>query len=199
MPQSVVDSIRLSFGRRSTNNLTQLAQRIEEVRNAYLGLDEDSVPPEFSAEMLELQYHLESYHSLLDQFFLMSGVPPSSFGIGIGRGESGIAREKGQDAASSRARAYRRDLTQCLRELCVGAGMPDEDVAFTWIGTPFESESARADRAMMLFEKGIIDCNEARLMMGFTETEDDPNQAEMNQQEMNNGNQSGISVPQRSS
>ena len=36
---------------------------------------------------------------LLDNFYILAGIPPTSYGINIGRGESGVARERTTDRA----------------------------------------------------------------------------------------------------
>lgn len=192
IPPSLLTYLRAAGNDRTPKTITELGRAIESVVNPYAptGERQDESPPVFSAELLDLVHHLAVYNTNLDLFFLISGVPPNAFGIGVGKNESGVSREMGQNAAGSRARAYRRDLSQCLPELCVAAGMPDMPVAFSWVGTPFESETDRSTRIMELFKAGIVDRNEARSMMGLTEAEDD-------EEMMQDGNPGDIPISER--
>ena len=105
---------------------------------------------------------------MLDLFFIASGLPPSSFGIGIGRGESGFARERAQDAASSRARAYRRDLAECLPILVRAAGIPGNGkVSFNWSAPPFQDRSKRQQELLALEAQGIITKEQVASALGW--------------------------------
>ena len=132
-----------------------------------------AVPPSTWAEVLDLSDIKETLRGLKDMFFLSSGVTPSSFGIGVGRGESGIAREKAQDAAIARASAYRRDLQNCLPELCKAAGAPMRaDINFNWVSPPFFDRSHRQQELLSLLGAGVIDAEEVRSALGWDKREE---------------------------
>lgn len=167
MPVSVANEIRNSLtmaGRQAT--LTQITNLWEDLIRPVVGLVEDDMKPESQRDVLDLSATFESFRSQLDLFFMASGVPPSSFGIGIGRGESGVAREKAEDAAAARARAYRRDLMECLPRMARAMGSTEE-LSFQWITSPFEKASEKLEEIMTLLAAGIISVEEARSALGW--------------------------------
>ena len=95
-------------------------------------------------------------------------MPVSSFGIGIGRGESGYAREKAQDASSSRIRAYRRDTADCFPGLCRAAGAPKAGMlSFNWATQPFVDKSVAQEWLLRLYQAGVITLDELREGLGY--------------------------------
>ena len=168
-PAGVIDNVRqavLSLGMTATPE--ELSARLNNIVRPILTLGaNDEEPPMLSNELIELSGHFEALRTQLDLFFLGSGLPPSSFGIGVGRGESGIAREKAQDAASARVRAYRRDLAECLPNLAVNAGAPQEPLSFNWSAPPFEDRSKRQQEILALLTANVIDTEEARSALGW--------------------------------
>lgn len=147
--------------------LQQVAQAFDKLVRPRMGIDNEEEPPMGSAETLELVTQFEALRSYQDYFYLGSGLPPASYGIGVGRGESGIARERAQDAAATRIRAFRRDLSECLPNLVAGAGMPAADISFNWITSPFEDRSKKQEEVIALKNAGIINERQAAEMMGI--------------------------------
>ena len=129
---------------------------------------EDMDPPQAASDDLMTDASFEELRTLLDMFFMISGLPPSSFGIGIGRGESGVARERAQDAASARIRAYRNDLAECLPRLVAAAGMPGS-VSFNWSAPPFQDRSARQNELLQLLAAGVLTAEEVRAASGWAD------------------------------
>ena len=154
LPSGVADAVRTTLagtGQNARVSLQEMTKHIEGLVNPIISMRPDDAPPDFSAEVLDIAPHLEMFQYDLDQFYILAGLPPTSYGIGVGKGESGIAREKAQDAAASRARAYRRDLQGCLPELCAGAGMPAtrSSVSWSWVGVRLKTK-ARGQSARWL-------------------------------------------------
>ena len=145
------------------------------VRPVILLQGEDIAPiNEVNAPQLESVF--TAVRTLLDIFFMTSGIPPSSFGIGIGRGESGYAREKAQDAASANARAYRRDLTQGLPTLVKAAGFPQSgEVSFNWSAPPFQDRTSRQQELLSLLNAGVITKEEVRKALNWGEMPQEEN------------------------
>ena len=159
VPASVAAAMRLSLPRQERESATglDLRSKIEGKIRPMIALDAATgeEPFDFPEQGIDLSYAFEFYRSMWDSFFITAGVPPSSYGIGVGRGESGYAREKAQDAASSRARAYRRDLTDCLPQLSIAAGCPamPKDLGFTWIAPPFKDRGQTEESVLMQLER----------------------------------------------
>lgn len=169
IPANVYENIRLSLqdAVKVAPSLAQISAEFNKVVRPSISIDPESEPPMGSAEVLELTGHFESLRTKLDLFFLGSGLPPSSFGIGVGRGESGIAREKAQDAASSRVRAFRGDVSECLPRLAVAAGMPDSEVSFNWVTPPFEDRSKRQEELLNLLNAGVLNAEQVAIALGW--------------------------------
>lgn len=98
--------------------------------------------------------------------YLVAGVPATSFGIGIGEGESGYARERAQDRASARCRAYRSDLQSHLPTILRGMGAPDGKISFSWTTNPFEDKRAKFDELARELQLGAITVDEFRADRG---------------------------------
>ena len=172
LPSSVAENMRQTLMAvspdRSIVTARDIKAELESTVRPVVALDtSEEDPPMTASDVLELTGIFEEFRTLADLFFLGSGLPPSSFGIGIGRGESGVARERAQDAASSRARAYRRDLAECLPQLALAAGMPQAEVTFNWSAGPFEDRKARQQELLELKKEGIIDAAEVRAALGW--------------------------------
>ena len=175
----VIATAERGAGREPPMDFRSITEMLEATANPVIAVGSGDVPPESPRDDLMLDYYFEAARTNLDLFWLLGGLTPSSFGIGVGRGESGVAREKAQDAAVSRARAYRRDLAECLPELCAGAGMPmveGSNVSFGWTSSPFENQQSRTENLVMLHREGIITREDARSWLGFTDM-DNPDDA----------------------
>ena len=128
----------------------------------------DHQPPTMKEE-IDLSDMRETWRSQLDLFFMASGIPPSSFGIGVGRGESGYAREKAEDASAARARAYRRDLEECLPRIARAiSGQPSLDIVFQWSSSPFQNVAEESERLLALNAQGILTATEVRNLLGYS-------------------------------
>ena len=117
--------------------------------------------------LLDLSAVDNGFANNLNLFWMGAELPPSSYGIGVGKGESGYAREKAQDAASTSIREYRRELAICLGRLVVAAGCPDSKVTFNWVTPPFQDQAKTLEELVLMIDKGIIDPDEARTKLGF--------------------------------
>lgn len=155
----------LERNNRPTNARAVRDEIMKQVR-PLIALDAEDVPPAGSNEELETSGLFEELRFLFDLYYIASGLPPSSFGIGIGRGESGIARETAQTGATSRASAYRRDLQRCLPELAVAAGMPGKAM-FNWTTPPFMTRSQRQADIIQLLNARIITPEQAANALGW--------------------------------
>ena len=172
VPMQIMDALRqelpqpgatMSAAMAAFNNLTRPAIGIsgmDDMKVGYGDLQED-----FDSRS---DYIL----TLWDSYFLSSGLPPSSFGIGIGRNASGLAREKAQDAASARVEAYRRDLAECLPTIIRGMGAPEGEITFNWSSPPFQTREGRVEEILSLYDRKLITPNEARLALGWQESDE---------------------------
>lgn len=122
---------------------------------------------------------------LADSIYLVSGIPPATFGIGIGRNESGAAREKAQDRASAKIRTFRNDLRQCIPILLRGLKAPDGDLQIAWLTAPFQTRQDKINEAIRLMQTGLITKATAQRMLGLAEedTADAPQTDENQEQE----------------
>lgn len=154
---------------------TQVMEFVRNLRLPIVGVDVKSgeESPINPWPVLELNHDFQMLETLTDWFFILSGVPPSSYGIGVGRGESGYAREKAEDASGARVRTVRRDLSDCLPELCAAAGMPTRgsEVSFSWVAPPFQDRSQRQQELLALLAAGVLDVNEVRTALGYQQAE----------------------------
>lgn len=107
---------------------------------------------------------------LAELFTMISRVTPSSYGYGIGRGESGAAREKAQDAAGIAVRRVRRQLARAQRLICVALG---REVSWTWDTPPFQSKEMRQMQAREDYNAGFITADEVRAVNGYAPLSDE--------------------------
>ena len=116
----------------------------------------------------------EIYQSMLQlsqTYYLISGLPPTAYGIDIGRGESGFAREKSEDRAAIRARNVRDDIARVLPIVIRGMGAPDGELSASWRSSPFESRDSREARVIKYLQAGLITVQQAQQMLGLEVTE----------------------------
>ena len=145
-----------------------LKAEIDSMVRPVIAMGFEDQPPVESMESIDIPARLAYHDGLYDQLYIAAGLPPSSFGIGIGRGESGYAREKAQDAASARIRAYRRDMVECLPLLVRGAGAPAAGkLSFNFATPPFQTRESQLDYALRLLQAGAITKDEVRTMLGW--------------------------------
>lgn len=107
---------------------------------------------------------------LAQTYYLLSGLPPTSFGIDIGKGESGFAREKSEDRAAIRARNVRDDMAKALPLIIKGMGAPDGELSVSWRSSPFESRIDREARVEKYLALGLITVAQAQQMLGLDVT-----------------------------
>lgn len=135
---------------------------------------------------LDLTPQFQQFNTLLDIFWLNSGLPPSSFGIGVGRNESGIAKEMGQTGAGVRIGSYRIDLADCLKQTVIAAGLPNpEGLSFTFITSPFQNRAERAEELLKQLSAGVLAVSEVRTALGYSSEKpsDETQQAEPQEEE----------------
>lgn len=167
LPAGVSDNVRESLSREDRpTSIRAIRDEIMTQVRPLVSLGDGDEPPIGSNEELETAGIFEELRVLFDLYYIASGLPPSSFGIGVGRGESGIARETAQTAASSRASAYRRDLMRCLVDLVKGAGMPGE-ARFNWITPPFQTRSQRQTEIIQLVQARLITAEQGANALGW--------------------------------
>ena len=104
---------------------------------------------------------------LVEAIWLSAGIPPSSFGIGVGRGESGAAREKTEHRAKARVQRFRRDLQIAIPAILRGMGCPDGDITATWLYPPFEDVSTQLPVVLQMLNAGLVDVPTAQAMLGL--------------------------------
>ena len=167
IPVTVLDGIRDSHPDPAAMNPTAIMKAFNELIRPAIGLMQDAEPPMESVYNEDFQSREIYLGRLWEAFFLGSGLPPSSFGIGVSVNESGYAREKAQDAASARIRAFRQDLTECLPQLVKGMGAPEGEVTFSWAAPPFQNRSQHVEEILGLFDRQLISPAEARRELGW--------------------------------
>ena len=181
---------------RDTITMDSMTPTATAVREALRGMLRPVVPiseEDFRMDEREAPEQTAAFEALrmnLDLFFMGASLPPSSFGIGIGRGESGFAREKAQDAATARVRTVREQVSECLPRLAYGAGCPSRGaLTFGWTSPPFQDRAKHAEEVRLNLAAGIIDRNEARNELGLAPVEEteEPGQTEDRPQEESNG------------
>lgn len=123
---------------------------------------------DFPSIMDDIIYYAQNY-------YLISGTPPTAFGIDLGKGESGLARERAEDRAAIRIRNFRDDLIKVLPIIIRGMGAPDGEVTVSWRTDPFQTAMGRED-IIRLYTAGLIDRPTAQEMLSLQvmETEEAP-------------------------
>ena len=153
----------------SEEGLRAIRRQFQDIYRPIVALDPNQDMA--SGELREPQNLTDRQQQLLtlaDLFFIQMRLTPSSFGIGIGRGESGVAREKAQDASGILVRRYRRQLASILAPLVDLMGIPGgrQGLQFTWSIPPFQSREAREEQVRGDYQAGLLTLNEARQEMG---------------------------------
>ena len=172
LPSSSIDAIATAAGVSPGSPAGQRAimRMLNEELLPILSADKDDVSVGmgelFDAPQQDDRRALNEYGG--DIFAMASGLTPSSFGIGIGRGESGVAREKAQDAAGAKIRRYRRQIESFMPDMARAMGMNEsaEGIKFSWIVPPFQTLEAREEQIRADFQAGLLTANEAREEMG---------------------------------
>lgn len=144
---------------------------------------------DFAAEQAGLEY-------LAQLGYIITGLPITSWGVNIGAGESGFAREKAQDRAGARIRSLRQELSRCLPVLVRGMGAPEGEVTFSWNTSPFEDRTAKTQELLNLLGAGVMTREEVRNAIGLDEIDEeeependnDDSDVETSEEEDNNEN-----------
>lgn len=139
---------------------------------------------------------------IINYIHLTSRVPPIIFGLDIGKGESGAAREKLLQGPDGIIRRVRREIENVLNEVFDAMGAPEGDTKIKWVADPFANVEARETLWLNRFDTGALEKNELRTeawdmepLEKFDEEEIPNEESENNQQErinnfmedMNNG------------
>ena len=166
LPQSILANNAPGDTRTNTQRLQAFRELISPVVTYH---DEDKVG---SIGVVGKDYALvearESLFQLATLYYLISGLPPSAFGINIGRNESGEARARAQDRAAARIRSLREDLSRCLPVLIKGMGAPEGDIKFSWRTSPFDNRDEREARILEMYSMDqLVGRNEARTLLGL--------------------------------
>lgn len=178
VPTEIYDQMRndLTINRDSDKPIPptvwQLTAEWNRLIRPTIGTSPDGAVPQESLYTEDFDSRAQFIEMLSDEVFLTAGLPPSAYGIGIGKGESGYARERAQDAASARIQAYRRDLAECLPRLCFAMGCPEGDLSFNWATPPFHNRESHTDEIVKLFDRGLITPQEARRSLGWDDSEE---------------------------
>ena len=165
IPRRMLTSDQVNDTRSFQQKMDDFRQQVRPI----IGLDEDSREPtklQGAPEYPHQRDHLEMLGLLISQ---VSKVPPTSFGIGIGAGESGYARERSQDAAAVRIKDIRNRIAKCLPDIVKIMGAPAGNYSFSWGTSPFEDKLAKQNELITLKEAGILTVNEVRTALGYSE------------------------------
>ena len=106
----------------------------------YIGFDSSvSISMEF------LQY-------IATLIYMITGVPPSSFGVNVGLNESGEARKTAMMRAVQRVNTIHNGIERVTPMILKAMGAPEGDVTFTWSSNFVENEGDRVDNLIKLLE-----------------------------------------------
>lgn len=114
---------------------------------------------------------LTAYFALIgelrEQIDIMATIPVTAFGIDVGKGESGIAREKSMGAASAKVRRIRKQIARVFKYASEIMGAPGGAIPFEWEVPPYQSQEERDEQARAGYAANLRTQNEARSMMGL--------------------------------
>ena len=153
---------------------TEELRRELEVKNPIITHAPDSGEGGSSATYIgkatEMANKINLQQIFVDYFYFISGIPPTAYGIGVGKNQSGIALERTQDRASARVREVQEDIKSkmpnFLKQL---PGIPAGNLSVYWNDAPFENRQAKIVSITNLVTANIITPQEARHMLGFEE------------------------------
>ena len=151
---------------------TEVMRQFNDFVYPAVGLEESKDLPRESDYSEDFQGRAAHIESCYQNFFLATGLPPRSFGIGISRYESGVAIEKSADSASVRVQGFRDELARCLPTLVRAMGCPEGEISFSWSTPPFQNREAHTQEIKDLFDRQIITLDEARRGLGYTDTDE---------------------------
>ena len=106
---------------------------------------------------------------LANWIHLGSGVSPTSWGVNVGRNESGEARKQAALRSAQLISSTRQEIERLFPSMLVAAGItlpgdvpPNEVVSLSWADDPFGDAIDDIDQNIKLYEVGAIDINELR-------------------------------------
>ena len=175
VPAEVLDAVRPQVApseEQAANTGTAVMRRFRQLVYPVAGLAEDSAGGKPMEEPEDFESRLAFLEKCYENFFLATGLPPRSFGIGVSRYESGVAIEKSADSASARVQGFRQELADCLPTLVRAMGCPAGEISFNWATPPFQSREAHSTEIKDLFGLGLISIDEARRALGYTDSEE---------------------------
>ena len=119
---------------------------------------------------------------LISYIHLVSGVPPQTFGVDIGKGESGVARERAMMSAVVKIGKLRASMSRMFPLMFDAMGAPEGDTSVIWTAGPLADKDAERSRAISEYAQGIITLDEVRAELGYDPMETDPD-AEIREEE----------------
>ena len=155
-----------SFGMSPTARIAQYRN----VRDPIIPVDSDSAGSIAYLAREPVSDAMLSFITLMEYLWhLASGASPESLGFQLGANESGVAREKAQDALAARARRWRRTLQLNLAHIAYNLGCPHVPLDFTWHVGPFESRKDRNAEIRADAAAGLITTQAAAKLLGYAD------------------------------
>ena len=173
LPVSAADAIATAIAGPGENVGTAAGRQavrrtLEETLRPLIAIDRDTNVPGDSREPVNLEDRWRLVETLADLFYIISRLTPSTYGIGIGRGESGTAREQGMQASAIAIRRYREQMGGRLPLILeMITGIARARVKFAWPRPPFQSREARAEEIRLDWEADLLMLDEARPELGY--------------------------------
>ena len=111
---------------------------------------------------------------LADSIALIGRLTPSAFGMNVGKGESGAAREKAEDAARVAMSRFREQVKANLPRIVSEMGCPGDagELNFDWDRQPLTSSEGYNEQTLQLYDAGLLKHNEARMRLGLAPDKD---------------------------
>ena len=117
----------------------------------------------------QVQGQLDVIQWLFQTIYSISGVPPSAYGVNIGRGESGEARKAAMQRAAQLINEIRGEIQRIFGLVIRDMGAPippgqrpQEAVSIVWPESPFEDTATAIQTLLALEERGIVTPEEIR-------------------------------------
>lgn len=104
---------------------------------------------------------------LANSIYVGSGVPPSAFGVHLGKGESGEARRAAMMRSAQQVKELRNEIEGIYPMMAKGLGAPEGDIKFQWDADPFQSEEDFVNYNLRLLQAKVMTPDEVREALGF--------------------------------
>ena len=134
---------------------------------------------------VEIIATLDMMQWLSDVIYIASGVPPTSYGVSVGRGESGEARKQAMQRSAQLISEIRFAVELLFPEAArnIGAPVPevntgDHALTFVWPDDPFEDRQESVQTMLNMLDKGELQKGEVRVAAGWPPYSDE----ELNEQ-----------------